>query len=171
MTKTGFEYTAPIATNTAFVTSGFEKVADVNYTFGRDKETTYSPTSAMWKLNTPELGITKGSYSINHTNMKATVPNGTFIASATQGSLPSLTGTGVTTVDIEGSVATDLSYEQVTIHTLGADVNTITLPGAYGLTSAESAGDNTVLVGKAGELTVVQGSIDLKDYVTNVTIS
>ena len=171
LTKTGFEYTAPIATNTAFVTSGFEKVADVNYTFGRDKETTYSPTSAMWKLNTPELGITKGSYSINHTNMKATVPNGTFIASATQGSLPSLTGTGVTTVDIEGSVATDLSYEQVTIHTLGADVNTITLPGAYGLTSAESAGDNTVLVGKAGELTVVQGSIDLKDYVTNVTIS
>ena len=171
LTKTGFEYTAPIATNTAFVTSGFEKVADVKYTFGRDKETTYSPTSAMWKLNTPELGITKGSYSINHTNMKATVPNGTFIASATQGSLPSLTGTGVTTVDIEGSVATDLSYEQVTIHTLGADVNTITLPGAYGLTSAESAGDNTVLVGKAGELTVVQGSIDLKDYVINVTIS
>lgn len=172
LTKTGFEYTAPVATNTAFVTSGFAKVADVKYTFGRDKETTYSSTSAMWKLNTPELSVTKGSYSINHTNMKATVPNGTFIASATQGSLPTLTGYGVETVDITGSVATDLSYVQVPIHTLAADVNTITLPGKYGLTSAESAdGDNTVLVGKAGELTVAKGSVDLSGYVTDVKIA
>lgn len=171
LTKTGFEYTAPTANNTAFVTSGFSKVADVNYTFGRDKETTYSPVSAMWKLSTPELEVTKGSYSINHTNMKATVPSGTFVASATQGTLPTLTNTGVTTVDVEGSVATELTYEQVTVHTLAADVNTITLPGAYGLTSADAAGDNTVLVGKAGELAVVEGSIDLKDYVTDVTIA
>lgn len=171
LTKTGFEYTAPTANNTAFVTSGFSKVADVNYTFGRDKETTYSPVSAMWKLNTPELEVTKGSYSINHTNMKATVPSGTFVASATQGTLPTLTNTGVTTVDVEGSVSTELTYEQVTVHTLAADVNTITLPGAYGLTSADAAGDNTVLVGKAGSLAVVEGSIDLKDYVTDVTIA
>ena len=103
--------------------------------------------------------------------MKATVPSGTFVASATQGTLPTLTNTGVTTVDVEGSVSTELTYEQVTVHTLAADVNTITLPGAYGLTSADAAGDNTVLVGKAGDLAVVEGSIDLKGYVTDVTIS
>ena len=33
LTKKGFKYTAPKATNTAFTTSGFEEVAGVSYTF------------------------------------------------------------------------------------------------------------------------------------------
>lgn len=171
LTKTGFEYTAPVATNTAFVTSGFAKVADVEYTFGRDKETTYTTTEAMWKLNTPSLKVTKGSYSFNDSGMVATIPSSTFIASVTPGELPSLTDGKVGTTDVTGTVGTELSYETVTVHTLKEEINTITLPGAYTLGSADAAGDNTVLVGKAGELAVVEGSIDLKDYVTSVTIA
>lgn len=170
LTKTGFEYTAPVATNTEFVTSGFERVADVNYTFGKGNESTYTTTEAMWKLNTPDIVVTKGGYTINHTNMKATIPAGSFVASATQGTLPTWTGYDVNKVDITGSVGTDLDYTTKTVHTLDAEVSTITIPGKYGLTSATAAGDNTVLVGKAGELVDVNATVDLKSYVTDVKI-
>ena len=168
LTKTGFEYTAPKATNTAFVTSGFTKVADVDYTFGRDKETTYTTTEAMWKLNTPSLKVTKGSYSFNDSGMVATIPSSTFIASVTPGELPSLTDGKVGTTDVTGTVGTELSYETVTVHTLKEEINTITLPGAYTLGSADAAGDNTVLVGKAGELASIVATVDLEKYVVGV---
>ena len=152
LTKTGFKYTAPVATNTAFVTSGFEKVADVNYTFGRDKETTYSPTSAMWKLNTPELEVTKGSYSINHTNMKAIVPEQSFITSVTPGELPTWTGYSFDTTNITGTVDTTLSTISKTLHVVNNDITTMTLPGAYTLEKGDAEDGVSLTVGKAGEL-------------------
>lgn len=170
LTKTGFEYTAPKATNTDFVTSGFTRTADVDYTFNTGKETTYTTTEAMWKLNTPDLVITKGGYTINHSNMKATVPANSFVASATQGTLPTWEGYKATPIDLTASVATDLDVKTETIHTLVADLNTITLPGAYHLGSATAAGDETVLVGKAGSLADVNATVDLQGYVTDVKI-
>ena len=168
LNKTGFKYTAPQATKTAFVTSGFTKVADVDYTFGRDKETTYTTTEAMWKLNTPSLKVTQGMYSFNDSGMVATIPSSTFIASVTPGELPSLTDGKVGTTDVTGTVGTELSYETVTVHTLKGEINTITLPGAYTLGSADAAGDNTVLVGKAGELASIVATVDLEKYVVGV---
>ena len=168
LNKTGFKYTAPQATKTAFVTSGFTKVADVDYTFGRDKETTYTTTEAMWKLNTPSLKVTQGMYSFNDSGMVATIPSNTFIASVTPGELPSLTDGKVGTTDVTGTVGTELSYETVTVHTLKEEINTITLPGAYTLGSADAAGDNTVLVGKAGELASIVATVDLEKYVVGV---
>ena len=168
LNKTGFKYTAPQATKTAFVTSGFTKVADVDYTFGRDKETTYTTTEAMWKLNTPSLKVTQGMYSFNDSGMVATIPSSTFIASVTPGELPSLTDGKVGTTDVTGTVGTELSYETVTVHTLKEEINTITLPGAYTLGSADAAGDNTVLVGKAGELASIVATVDLEKYVVGV---
>lgn len=170
LTKTGFEYTAPKATNTNFVTSGFTRTADINYTFDTGKETTYTPSEAMWKLDTPDLVITKGGYTINHTNMKATVPANSFVASATQGTLPTWEGYKATPVDLTASVATDLDVKSETIHTLVADVTTIPIPGKYHLGSATAAGDDTVLVGKAGELADVNATVNLKDYVIDVKI-
>lgn len=168
LNKTGFKYTAPQATKTAFVTSGFTKVADVDYTFGRDKETTYTTTEAMWKLNTPSLKVTQGMYSFNDSGMVATIPSSTFIASVTPGELPSLTDGKVGTTDVTGTVGTELSYETVTVHTLKEEINTITLPGVYTLGSADAAGDNTVLVGKAGELASIVATVDLEKYVVGV---
>lgn len=168
LNKTGFKYTAPQATKTAFVTSGFTKVADVDYTFGRDKETTYTTTEAMWKLNKPSLKVTQGMYSFNDSGMVATIPSNTFIASVTPGELPSLTDGNVGTTDVTGTVGTELSYETVTVHTLKKEINTITLPGAYTLGSADAAGDNTVLVGKAGELASIVATVDLEKYVVGV---
>lgn len=170
LTKTGFEYTAPKATNTEFVTSGFTRTADIDYTFNTGKETTYTTTEAMWKLNTPDLVITKGGYTINHSNMKATVPANSFVASATKGTLPTWEGYKATPIDLTASVATDLDVKTETIHTLVADLNTITLPGAYHLGSATAAGDETVLVGKAGSLADVNATVDLQGYVTDVKI-
>ena len=170
LTKTGFQYTAPQATNTDFVTSGFTRTADVDYTFNTGKETTYTTTDAMWKLNTPDLVITKGGYTINHSNMKATVPADSFIGSATQGTLPTWEGYKATPIDLTASVATGLDVKTETIHTLVAGLDTITLPGAYHLGSATAAGDETVLVGKAGSLADVNATVDLQGYVTDVKI-
>jgi hypothetical protein len=77
---------------------------------------------------------------------------------------------GTNKVTVTGSVATGLSYEDVTIHTLVDDIEKITLPGTYSLTEASAAGDNTVLVGKSGELSAIDATIDLKDYITGVEI-
>ena len=171
LTKTGFKYTAPVATNTAFVTSGFEKVADVNYTFGRDKETTYSPTSAMWKLNTPELAVTKGSYSINHTNMKAIVPEQSFITTVTPGELPTWTGYSFDTTNITGTVDTTLSTISKTLHVVNNDITTMTLPGAYTLEKGAAEDGVSLTVGKAGELKTSVASVDLAGYITDITIN
>lgn len=170
LVKSGFEYVAPVATDTKFVTAGFEKVADKKYTFSKGKETTYTVTDEMWKLSTPELVVTKGKYSIDHTSMKATVPAETFVASYTDGVVPSWTGYGSTPIDLTGSVSTELTYEDVDIHAVKSGVESITLPGAYSLTSASAAGDNAVLVGAAGDLDEIKVSVNLESYVTDVEI-
>lgn len=166
LTKTGFEYTAPVATNTSFVTSGFTNVSDVKYTFGRAKETTYDTTSAHWKLNTPALDVTYGSYDFNDGGMKANVPAGTFVASVTPGTLPSLTKSSFTTTEITGSVSTTLTTEEVKFN--GLISNSINMPGAYSLETVAEGGDITV--GKEGALAANTATIDLRGYLTGVAI-
>ena len=168
LTKTGFKYTAPVATTTDFVTSGFKHVDAVNYTFNTANETTYSPVTEMYKLNTPDLAIEKGAYQLSNTGMQATVPADTFAVSMTSGTLPSLTEGSVSTTTVTGTVNTALDYTKVSVHTLASDVNDIELP-AYTLTSADAAGDNTVLVGAAGDLGLT-GNVDLTGYLTDVSI-
>ena len=167
LTKTSFTYTPTSFTESEFVTSGFTKSDDVNYTFGKGNETVYTADKAMWKLKTPELELTTGAYSINHTNMKATIDAGTYIASATEGTLPSYSGYGVTPVAVTGTVDTALTTEKVTIKELTAD--TIELPGAYSLKSSDTDGD--VTVGKAGVATVANSTVDLEGYLKGVSVT
>ena len=165
--KTGFKYTKPVATTTSFKTSGFTKVSDVSYTFDKAKETTYTTSSAMWKLNTPALEVATGSYIIDHTNMKATVPAELFIATATEGTLPTWTGASVSKVNVTGSVSKELTTNTVQIT---ESLEKVTLPGAYTLVNA--SGEGAIEVGAAGELAqVVTATVDLSGYITSVTIS
>lgn len=169
-TKTGFQYTAPIATNTDFVTSGFTNVADTKYTFGRTKETTYSATPEMWKLNTPELTVNKGAYTLDRTGMKVTIGADLFATGLTGGELPSLGTSNATKSDITATVGTELNFAEQTVHAVAAAASEITLPGAYTLSSADAAGDNTVLVGKAGEVAAKEASVNLAGYITDVKV-
>ena len=168
LTKGKYAYTAPVATNTSFVTSGFETVADTKYTFGKAQETTYTTTTDDWKLNTPELTVTYGGYGFNDDGMKANVPTNTFIASVTPGSLPSWTGYDHTTTDVTGTVSTELATEEFKFNALKA--NTLNTPGAYTLeTVAADAGD--IVVGKEGALAANTATVDLSTYLTGVAIS
>lgn len=167
LTKTGFEYTSSKATNTSFTTDGFVKVSDVDYTFGRAKETTYTTTTSKWGLNTPALSVEKGAYTLSNSGMVANVPANSFVASATPGALATYTPMSFTTTDITGSVNTELSYKDVSIHTLASDVKEIKLPGAYAL---DGASENGVEVGKAGALKEISAYVDLKDCITDVTV-
>lgn len=168
LVKSGFTYTAPKATDTGFITSGFEKVADKNYTFSTGKETTYTTTDAMWKINnTSALDVTKGSYTINHSNMKATIPASSFVASYTDGEVPTWTNMGQTPVTITGTVGTDLSFETETIHAVKEGVTSVAVTGEYTLAGA---GENGVLVGAAGALDSIEVTVDLSNYVTDVEI-
>ncbi len=167
LTKTGFEYTAPAATTTSFVTSGFTKGSGVNYTFDKANETTYETTSAHWKLDTPALDVTYGSYSFTASGMKANVPEGTFVTSVTPGTLPSLAESTVTKTNITGSVNTALKTEEFKFNALNA--NSINMPGAYSLETVDEGGQITV--GKNGDIAANNATIDLSDYITGVTIS
>ena len=160
-------YTAPVATKAGFITSGFENVADTNYTFGRGKETTYTTDSAMWKLKAEGLTVEKGAYTIDHTNMVATVEKDTFLTNATQGTLPSLTGQSVTNATLGGSVNTALSYVDVNVNTLIS--NEIAVAGAYSL-GYGTADSNDVVVGADGDLDIT-ASVDLTGYLTDVQIT
>lgn len=167
LTKGKYAYTAPVATNTAFVTSGFTNVDDVKYTFGKAQETTYTTTTDDWKLNTPELTVTYGGYGFNDAGMKANVPAGTFIASVTAGNLPSWTGYDFTSVDVTGSVKTELTTEDFKFNALKA--NTLNTPGEYSLaTVAAESGD--IVVGKEGALDANVATVDLSTYLTGVAI-
>ena len=170
LTKLSIEYTAPVATNTKFVKSGFEKVADVKYTFGRGNETTYTPTDAMWKLNTPDIMLTKGSYSLNQTNMKATVPAQSFVTSVTPGELPTWTGYDFDTTDITGTVDKTLTTTPKTLHVVDDDIKTITLPGVYTLEKGAAEDGVSLTVGKAGDVKTSVATVDLTGYITDVTI-
>ena len=170
--KKGFEYKSATATTSEFVTSGFKSADDVKLTFGKAKETTYSFDTTSWKLVTPELGVDKGSYTINHTTMKATLPNGLFFSDISDaGTLPSFSNAGsVGKCTLTGSVDKKLTIVDKTIAEVKEDAKTITLPGAYSLVDG-SQGDG-VEVGKAGSiLDSIGATVDLQSYVTNVTIT
>ena len=167
-TKAGFQYTAPTATNTNFVTSGFTNVADTNYTFGRTKETTYSATPEMWKLNTPELTVNKGAYTLDRTDMKVTIGADLFATGLTGGVLPSLAPSNATKSDISATVGTELTFAEQTVHAVKATASEITLPGAYTL-GYGSEGDG-VLVGAAGEVTAKEATVKLDGYLTDVKV-
>ena len=164
-TTGAYSYTKPEYTETAFTTGGFEKVDDVKYTFDKGNETKYERVTEKWGLNTPALTTTKGAYQFSDSGMKASVPAGSYVASATTGTLPTYTPMQFGTTDITGSVNTALDYTDVTIHTLADNINTIDLPGAYTLVEGETG----VEVGVAGDITV-GGTVNLEGYVTKVEI-
>ena len=167
LNKTGFQYTAPKATNTAFVTSGFTNVSDVDYIFSRTQETTYSADSESWKLNTPTLTVTKGAYTFSDSDMKATVPAGTFAVSQTAGTLPSLTEGAVNKINVTGTVSTELAFAEQSVQAV--KTTEITLPGAYTLGKG-TEGDYDVLVGKAGAVAAKEASVNLKGYLMDVNV-
>ena len=170
LTKGAYKYTAPVANTTSFVTStlasGLEKVADVKYTFGKAQETTYTPTAVDKKLNTPELTVTYGTYGFDDAGMKVAVPAGTFVASVTPGDLPKWTGYSFDTVDVTGTVGTELTTATLEFNALKS--NSITMPGTYKLSTVDEGGDITV--GKAGELAARNATVDLSTYLTDVAI-
>lgn len=167
LAKTGFKYTAPTATTSEFTTSGFENVEDINYTFDKAAESTYTHSTSDWKIAT-----TKGAYSFQYSGMVATVPAETFIASADKGTLPSWENYGVTHIKLKGNVDTTLATETVTFNALNS--NTLTMP-AYTLekldTSEGVIDEGAIKVGKSGALDVTSAKVDLSSYITDVTIS
>lgn len=164
VTKGKYEYTAPVATTTSFVTSGFKSGADLKFTFDKSDETTYTFTSKDWKLNTPELSVTYGKYDFINSGMTATVPANTFIASVTPGNLPSLGTSTVNTVDISGKVGTKLTTQEITFNALIS--NTFT-SGEYSLSTVDAeSGD--IQVGNYGELGAVIATVDLGGYITGI---
>lgn len=166
LTKGAYKYTAPVATTTSFVTSGFEKVADVKYTFGKAQETTYTPSAVDKKLNTPDLTVTYGTYGFDDDGMKAVVPAQTFVASVTPGNLPTWTGYSFDTVDVTGTVGTELTTEKFEFNALKS--NSINMPGVYSLSTVAEGGDITV--GKEGALAAKNATVDLSTYLTGVAI-
>lgn len=168
LTKGKYAYTAPVATNTAFVTSGFTNVDDVEYTFGKEQETIYTTTTDDWKLNTPELTVTYGTYGFDDDGMKANVPTNTFIASVTPGQLPSLAPSTLKTVNVTGTVSTELATEKFEFNALKS-IN-VNMPGAYTLETATVGGEGVVEVGKAGALDANKATVDLSTYLTGVAI-
>lgn len=171
-TKTGFEYTKTSSTSTSFVTSGFTKTSDVKYTFGKANETTYDTDYESWKIITPELSVTSGKYTLDNSNMKATVEAGTFLASQkTTGVLPSLTQGSVSTTTLTGNVDTTLTTTTVNINALDESVEGIAVPGTYTLVSGNKGENGVITVGAAGNLAKKGGYVNLEEYLTDVVIS
>lgn len=166
-TKGAYSYTKPVYTKTAFTTGGFEQAEDVEYTFDKANETKYEKATTKWGLNTPALSFTKGAYKFSDSGMKATVPAGSYVASATTGTLPTYIPMEFKTTEITGSVNTALDYTDVTIHTLLDNINSIELPGAYSLVEVDD--ETGVEVGVAGDITV-GGTVNLAGYITEVKI-
>ena len=166
LTKGAYDYTAPVATTTSFVTSGFTNVADTKYVFNKAEETTYTTSASDWKLNTPALSVTYGTYGFDDDGMTANVPTNTFIASVTPGELPSLADSTLKTTTVTGTVSTELAVEEFKFNALKA--NTLNTPGAYTLSTVAEGGDITV--GKEGALAANKATIDLSGYLTGAAI-
>ena len=169
LTKTGFSYVPSSVTDSEFVTSGFTKADDVKYTFDKVAETTYTTTSAMWKLNTPQISAPKGAYTINNTGMVATVNAGTFVEGYIDATLPTWTGMSAPTVKVTGSVDTTLSTTKVTVKELKVD--SINLPGVYTLTSVATGGDVTVGAAGVGAATIAESTVDLSECLADVDVT
>lgn len=164
---TGYTYTPSSVITAAFEMGGFTKSSDVKYTFNTDSETTYTTTSAYYKITTPALGVTKGGYELSNTGMVANVPENTFAVNVSGGVLPSLApSTVVKEANVTGSVATGLDYTDVNINAVDPNAMEIALPGAYSLVDSTSG----VEVGKAGELAAKSATIDLSAYLKDVAI-
>ena len=165
---TTYTYTPSSVITAAFESGSFTKSSDVKYTVNTDNETTYTTTSAYYKITTPALGIKKGGYELNNTDMVANVAENTFAVNVSGGVLPSLTpSTVVKESNVTGSVATGLDYTDVTINAVDPNAMEITLPGAYSLVDNSGSG---VEVGKAGELAAKSATVDLEAYLTDVAI-
>jgi hypothetical protein len=170
-TKAGVSYTETTFTSTSLLSDGFSMTSDVKYTFGSAKETICgNPDTYSWKVVTPELAIQKGKYTIADGG-KVTIAENTFLTGVDNaGTLPSLTNTSFSTGKVVGSVATALTTETKTINALAADVTSIAMPGTYSLTTVNAAEEGTVTVGKAGALDNMAATVDLTNYLTDVTI-
>ena len=166
LAKAAYTYTPATLKYGEFTKSGFEKVDDVKYTFGRGNETVYSADTKNWKLSTPGLDVTYGSYNFNAGGMKAAVPAQTFVTSVTAGQLPSLTDSTFTQVDVTGTVGTELTTEKFEFNALTS--NSINMPGVYSLETVAEGGDITV--GKEGALAANTATVDLTGYLTGVGI-
>lgn len=164
---TSYTYTPSSVITAAFESGSFTKSSDVKYTVNTDNETTYTTTSAYYKITTPALGITKGGYELNNTGMVANVAENTFAVNVSGGVLPSLApSTPVREAKVTGSVATDLDYTDVNINAVDPNAMEITLPGAYTLENSTSG----VEVGVAGELASKSATVNLEAYLKDVAI-
>ena len=166
LTTAAYTYTPTTLKYGEFTKSGFEQVANFDYTFGRGNETVYSAETKNWKLFTPGVDVTFGSYSFDDNGMKAVVPADTFVANVTPGELPTLGESTLQTVDVTGTVGTTLTTTEIKFNALNE--NSINIPGAYTLSTVETGGDITV--GKSGAITAGEATIDLSGYITDVKV-
>jgi len=166
LSKSAYTYTPTTLEEGEFDTAGFTKAADVKYTFDRGNETVYNPETKNWKLSTPGLSVTYGSYTFEDDGMKAAVPANTFVTSVTAGTLPSWTGYDYGTTEVTGTVETTLTTDTLNFNALKS--NSINMPGEYSLETVEEGGEITV--GKAGALAANVATVDLSGYIKSVSI-
>lgn len=170
LAKTGYSYESAKATSSNLSTSGFTQAESVGYTFDKANETIYTTETGMWKLNTPQLGVDRGAYTLSNENMIATVEAGTFVESVSGGVLPKWEGYSAPTVKVEGTVGTALTTNNISI--IGLNDAKINMPGAYTLTSVEAGkGDVTVAAAGSDVVTIGESSVNLKGYLTDVTVT
>lgn len=166
LSKAAYTYTPTTLQEGEFDMSGFTKVDDVDYTFGRGNETVYSHETKNWKLITPGLDVTYGSYSFEDDGMKAAVPAQTFVTSITPGELPTLGDSTLQKTTVTGTVGTALTTATLNFNAL--ESNSINMPGAYSLETVDKDGDITV--GKNGALAANKATVDLSTYLTGVEV-
>lgn len=166
LSKAAYTYTPTVLQEGEFETSGFTQGDNVDYTFGRGNETVYTHETKNWKLSTPGLDVTYGSYTFNDDGMKAAVPAQTFITSVTPGELPTLGVSTISTTTITGTVGTALTTATLEFNALKE--NSINMPGAYHLSTVDTDGDITV--GKHGALAANKATVDLSSYLIGVEV-
>ena len=166
LSKAAYTYTPTTLQEGEFETSGFTQGDNVDYTFGRGNETVYTHETKNWKLITPGLDVTYGSYTFDDDGMKAAVPAQTFVTGITPGELPTLSDSTVSTTTITGTVGTTLTTATLEFNALKE--NSINMPGAYSLSTVDADGDITV--GKHGALAANKATVDLSTYLTGVEV-
>lgn len=170
LSKTGYSYESAKATSSKLSSSGFTQAEGVGYTFDKANETIYTTETGMWKLNTPQLGVDKGAYTLSNVGMIATVDAGTFVESVSGGVLPEWKGYSAPTVKVEGTVGTALTTNEISI--IGLNDAKINMPGVYTLASVEAGkGDVTVAAAGSDVVTIGESSVNLKGYLTDVTVT
>lgn len=164
LAKSGVKYIAPTAETGEFITSGFTKTDDINYTFDKGNVKTYTPTYNSWKINTADPTITWGSYDVS--DISVSIPANSFVSSITPGELPSLGESIATPAAITGSVGTELTTKDEKFFAL--KTNTIQLPDfTLGVGTSE---DNDVVVGASGQLDNPTAKVNLAGYIKDFSI-